>query len=105
MQLAWPSWVPTDYMIMHGLIRYGFADVARDLARRTFTMALDENPATREYYDADTGKGNGMNPFWGWSSLAYVMPLEVDLGYDPMEIKAATYSKLARDLGVKAPRQ
>ena len=56
-------------MVFHGLLRYGFKNVARDLAYRTFKMALDENPMTREYYDSDTGKGNGMNPFWGCSSL------------------------------------
>ena len=97
------SWIPTDYMVMHGLLRYGFKDVARELARRTFKMVLDENATTREFYDADTGKGNGMNPFWGWSSLAYVMPLEVELGYDPTEIQTTIQPWLARDLGVKAP--
>ena len=73
------------------------------MARRTFKMALDENGTTREFYDADTGKGNGMNPFWGWSSLACVMPLEVELGYDPTEIQTTIQSWLARDLGVKGP--
>ena len=91
------NWVPTDYMIMHGLIRYGFEDIARELADRTFKMALEENPTTREYYDADTGKGNGLNPFWGWSSLAYVMPLEIELGYDPTEIPPRIQPWLARD--------
>ena len=79
------AWVPANYMVMHGLLRYGFKDIARDLAYRTFKMVLDENPTTREFYDSDTGCGNGMNPFWGWSSLAYVMPLEVAAGYDPMD--------------------
>jgi hypothetical protein len=99
------SWIPTDYMVMHGLLRYGFKDAARELASRTFKMALDENPTTREFYDADTGKGNGMNPFWGWSSLAYVMPLEVELGYDPTEIQTKIQPWLARNLEVKGPQQ
>ena len=59
---------------------------AGDLAYKTFAMALDKNPTTREFCDSDTGRGNGMNPFWGWSSLAYVMPLEWDSGYDPMSL-------------------
>lgn len=80
------TWIPTNYMIFHGLIRYGFDKEARELAKRTFDLALNQNPATREYYDADTGKGNGLNPFWGWSSLAYIMPLEYDLRYDPTDL-------------------
>jgi putative isomerase len=75
-------------MVMHGLRRYGYKEAARELAYRTFRMALDENPVTREFYDSDTGKGNGMNPFFGWSTLAYVMPLEVETGYNPMDFES-----------------
>ena len=81
-----PCWVPTNYMIMHGLMDYGYGEIARELADKTFRMALIENPVTREYYDSDTAKGNGMNPFWGWSALAYVMPLDMKLGYNPMSL-------------------
>jgi putative isomerase len=100
-----PAWLPTNYMIMHGPLRYGFKDVARDLADRTFRMALDENPTTREFYDADTGRGNGLNPFWGWSSLAYVMPLEVELGYDPMANSTEIQPWLSRNFGIKEPKR
>ena len=81
-----PAWIPTNYMIFHGLLQYGFQDVATQLATKTFQMALNENPVTREYYDSDTGKGNGMNPFWGWSALAYVMPLDQLAHYNPMDL-------------------
>ena len=80
------TWIPTNYMIFHGLVRYGYKEIAKDLAYRTFRLALDANEVTREYYDSDTGAGNGMNPFWGWSSLAYVMPLEYETGYDPTNL-------------------
>jgi Mannosylglycerate hydrolase MGH1-like glycoside hydrolase domain len=83
-----PSWIPTNYMVFHGLMQYGYTDVARQLATKTFEMALLENPVTREYYDSDTGKGNGMNPFWGWSSLAYVMPFDLIDDYNPMDLNA-----------------
>ena len=98
------TWVPTNYMVMHGLLRYGFKDTARDLAYRTFRMALDVNPTTREFYDSDTGRGNGMNPFWGWSSLAYVMPLEVEAGYDPMDNATTIQPWLTRDFGIESPK-
>ena len=98
------AWVPTNYMVMHGLLRYGFKDTARDLAYRTFRMALDMNTTTREFYDSDTGRGNGMSPFWGWSSLAYVMPLEVEAGYDPMDDATAIQPWLTRDFGIEGPK-
>ena len=81
-----PAWIPTNYIIFHGLMQYGFNDAATRLALKTFQMALDVNPVTREYYDSDTGKGNGMNPFWGWSALAYVMPLDQIARYNPMDL-------------------
>jgi len=81
-----PVWVPTNYVIFHGLRKYGYEDAARVLARRTAAMALDE-PHTREYYNAETGSGMGLNPFWGWSALAYLMPLEWAAGYDPTSLE------------------
>ncbi len=95
-----PAWIPTNYMILHGLMNYGFETEARQLALKTFEMALDENLVTREFYDSDTGKGNGMNPFWGWSSLAYVMPLDVVEHYDPMDLRDASRPFLKQHLGL-----
>ena len=94
------TWIPTNYLIFHGLLRYGYKDIAKTLADRTFHLALDENPVTREYYNAETGGGNGLNPFWGWSTLAYVMPLELDLNYDPMDLGKPIRPILRQDLGV-----
>ena len=94
------TWIPTNYMIMHGLIDYGFRDEARQLAFKTFHMALDENPVTREYYNSDSGRGNGMNPFWGWSSLAYVMPLDFAEHYNPMDLHGKIRPLLKQDLDI-----
>jgi neutral trehalase len=98
-----PTWVPTNYMVFHGLLRYGYNDVARQLALKTLTMALKENSVTREYYDSDTGKGDGRNPFWGWSSLAYVMPLDLVEQYDPTDLNAPVKPVIANDLGISFP--
>lgn len=100
-----PTWIPTNYMIFHGLMHYGFKDIAKDLAYRTLSLALDENSATREFYDSDTGKGNGMDPFWGWSSLAYVMPLEYEIGYDPTDLNAKIRPLLSKDLSIPWPKK
>jgi hypothetical protein len=97
------AWIPTNYMIFHGLVGYGYDDAAKQLALKTFHLAMDENPVTREFYDADTGKGNGMNPFWGWSSLAYVMPLEYLTHYDPTDLNAPEKPLIQSNLGIKFP--
>ena len=88
-----PAWIPTNYMICHGLNNYGFGDLARELARRSFDMVLGQEE-TREYYNAETGNGEGLFPFWGWSTLAYFMPLELELGYDPTRLDGPV-----RDIG------
>ena len=82
------TWIPTNYMIFHGLLHYGYRDAARQLAERTYHMVLDVNPVTREYYNAETGAGEGLERFWGWSSLGCVMPLELELNYDPTDLNA-----------------
>ena len=58
----------------------------KQLALKTFRMALVTNLTTREYYNSETGSGFGMNPFWGWSALAYVMPLDLLANYDPTDL-------------------
>lgn len=78
-------WIPINYMAMHGLMRYGYREEAMMLAQKSFDMALNEDK-TREYYNAETGVGQGLNPFWGWSALAYAMPFEVEAGYDPTDL-------------------
>lgn len=98
------AWIPTNYMIFQGLRRYGHANIARELADRTFRMVLEENANTREYFNSATGEGIGQNPFWGWSSLAYVMPLEMELNYDPTDPATPLQPWLLRELGVNPPR-
>jgi hypothetical protein len=95
------SWIPADYMIFHGLIKYGYDKEARELADRTYKMVLGKNPATREYYDSETGQGYGMNPFWGWSSLGYIMPLEYKLHYDPTDLTGKVRPIVTEELGIR----
>lgn len=71
------SWIPANYMICHGLIKYGYNDIAQELAKKTFELVYTRNETTREYYNAETGEGLGLNPFWGWSNLAYILPFEI----------------------------
>lgn len=73
-------------MVFHGLMNYGYQTEARELATRTYDLVYKQNKATREYYNAENGEGYGRNPFYGWSTLAYLMPLEWELQYDPTRI-------------------
>jgi hypothetical protein len=90
------TWIPTNYMVFHGLIKYGFKNRARTLAEKTFEMVMGE-PDTREYYNAENGCGIGLNPFWGWSALGYFMVLEHKLNYDPTDLENTKILALARD--------
>ena len=80
-----PTWIPINYMIFHGLMKYGYNTAAEELAYKTFKMVMNEDES-REYYNAETGVGLGRYPFWGWTSLAYFMPLEFELKYNPLDV-------------------
>jgi len=72
-KLLWrgPVWINTNWYLIYGLLRHGFYDVAKDLAKRTFTMV--ENEGFREFYHPITGKGMRVKNF-GWSTLVVTFP-------------------------------
>jgi len=70
-------WIPTNYMVYHGLRRYGYHQLATLLAYET--LKLVRMSGNREYYDAEDGMGCGLDPFWGWSLLAHFMEYEESL--------------------------
>jgi len=74
------TWLPTNYMVYHGLKNYGFHDIAADLAARSCQMVKASGNC--EWYDAENGSGHGLNPFWGWSLLAHFLPFEEDSSFD-----------------------
>ncbi len=95
------TWAPTNYMIFQGLMRYGHADTAKDLATRLFNMAVVKNPALREYYNAEDGSGLGQTQFWGFTALYYVMLLECHLNYDVSDLEKPFRPIIPEELGVK----
>ena len=95
-----PTWAPTNYMIFHGLMRYGFKDQAAILADRLFRMALEKNPVLREYYDAETGLGLGQTHFWGFTALYFGMKLEAQLHYDASSLDKPIRPIIASQLGI-----
>jgi neutral trehalase len=95
------TWAPTNYMIFQGLMRYGFADEAKDLATRLFDMAVVKNPVLREYYNAETGEGLGQTRFWGFTSLYYGMLLEFNLRYDASDLEKKSRPIITDELGIR----
>lgn len=83
------TWVPTNYMLVHGLKDYGYDSLAKVIVNKTYDMCLNKNETTREFYNAVTGEGYGLDPFYGWSSLAYFLPTELNIGYKPTSIEGS----------------
>ncbi|MFI3238534.1 MAG: trehalase family glycosidase [Lachnospiraceae bacterium] len=89
-------WIPINYMLMHGLFDYGYKDLAIELSVKTFDMVFNEDEI-REYYNAETGVGQGLNPFFGWSTLGLFMPFEMLENYDPTQISMEETKKIIVD--------
>ena len=73
-QVMWrgPTWVNINYLLIEGLQRTGYADLARDLRARTLAL-LSAQPDIYEYYNPHTG---AIPPkaasLFGWSSAVYI---------------------------------
>jgi len=67
-----PTWVNINYLLIEGLLRSGYADLARDLRRRTLDL-ICRGDDIYEYYHPETGE----NPpeaaaTFGWSSAVFI---------------------------------
>ncbi len=94
-------WIPINYMLMHGLADYGYHGEAAQLALKSYNMVISEDEV-REYYNAETGIGQGINPFWGWSALALFMPMEIIERHDPTGLNLDPIMKFGSEkLGVE----
>ena len=76
-------WIPTNYIAYQGLRAYGYGQLASLLAH--YTTEVVQKAGNCEYYDAETGEGCGLNPFWGWSLLGHFMPYEETCTISPTE--------------------
>jgi hypothetical protein len=61
-----PTWINASWLIWLGLVRLGYGDEAKELARRLAELA--DSSGLREYYDPYTGAGMGTMSF-AWSTL------------------------------------
>jgi hypothetical protein len=71
-----PIWGISNYMVFRGLVKYGFTDEARDMARKTIALFGEDyvkNDALHEYYDPDTGEPIMNKGFQNWNYLVMNM--------------------------------
>ncbi len=67
-----PTWANINYLLIEGLFRSGYTEVARELRRRTLALIAGQ-PDICEYYDPCTGhKPPQAAPAFGWSAALYI---------------------------------
>ena len=85
-----PVWILTNYLMMHGLMNYGYRKQAVQLAQNTQTLLIRDLKATggmNECYNPDTGKPEGDDHFVSWDLLAEHMLEEAQTNRDPTALK------------------
>jgi len=85
-----PVWVISNYLVMHGLMRYGHLEDAREVAARTVSLLVNDIKATggmNENYDPDNGAPAAAGHFVSWDLLAEHMQEEADKGLDPTALQ------------------
>ncbi len=71
-----PIWGISNYLVFRGLVKYGFADDARQLAEKTvslFGADLETNGSLHEYYHPDNGEPIITHNFQNWNFLVLNM--------------------------------
>jgi len=84
-----PVWVISDYLLMHGLMNYGFSAEARQVAERTVNLLVRDFRATggmNENYDPETGAPAASGHFISWNLLAEHMEEEAEKGTAPASL-------------------
>lgn len=84
-----PVWVLSNYMVMHGLLNYGYKKEAAQLARETVDVLLRDLRKTggmNENYNPETGEPDAAGHFVSWDLLAEHMVEEAQSGADPASL-------------------
>lgn len=75
-----PIWIVANYVVFHGLLRYGYRKEAEDICRGTMELLdrdLEQSGQLHEYYDPDTGKPVMNGGFLSWNLLVLNMYAEL----------------------------
>lgn len=85
-----PVWVISNYLLMHGLMNYGYHQQAVDLAHTTVRLLVDDLRRTggmNECYNPETGAPVAGGHFLSWDLLGEYMVQEATRGADPTALK------------------
>jgi len=67
-----PTWINVNYLLIEGLFKSGYADLARALRRRTLELLM-ARPDFYEYYHPQTGDNPPKAaPIFGWSAALFI---------------------------------
>ena len=67
-----PTWININYLMIEGLLRSGYPELARELRQRTLEMAAN-HADIYEYYHPETGQpGPKAAPMFGWSAALLI---------------------------------
>jgi putative isomerase len=85
-----PVWVISNYLVMHGLMNYGYHGEARELAERTVNLLVRDIKSSggmNENYDPDNGQPAAGGHFLSWNLLAEHMVEEAGNSTDPTALQ------------------
>jgi neutral trehalase len=85
-----PVWVISDYMLMHGLMDYGYKKEALEVADKTVALLAADLRASggmNENYNPESGAPAADGHFVSWNLLAGHMREEALQGIDPAQIR------------------
>ncbi|MBO6280249.1 MAG: glycoside hydrolase family 37 [Bacilli bacterium] len=71
-----PIWINANYFTYLGLKKYGYLDLAKDIAKKTILLLgrdIELNGEFHEYYDSETGVGVRGKGFQSWNFLVLKM--------------------------------
>lgn len=67
-----PTWLNVNYLLIEGLQRCGYANVARDLRQRTLEMVALSPDIFEFYHPEDASIPPKAAPLFGWSAALYI---------------------------------
>ena len=85
-----PVWIISNYLILHGLMNYGYTKQARQLAERTQELLvhdLETSGGMNECYNPDHGTPLAGGHFVSWDLLGMHMVEEARKNHDPTALR------------------
>jgi hypothetical protein len=86
------AWVVSNYLMMRGLLAYGYPEPARELADKTVAVLvadLRKSGGMNECYDPETGAPAASDHFVSWDLLGERMVEDARAGTDPTALTAS----------------